>query len=102
MSGKSSQKCSYRLSFGRFLNFNTMVLNAETLPKNLTERRFRSYWEQTIGANARERFTLVEHLMAKDLILATRKGSSITDSARLTNIAFIVDPAATKIPIATG
>jgi hypothetical protein len=89
MSGKSPRKCSYRLSFGRFLNFDTMVLNAETLPKNLTERRFCSYWEQTIGANVRERFTLVEHLMAENLVLATRKGSFIADNASIARMSSI-------------
>ena len=33
--------------FGRFLDFSTTVLNSELLPANLTERRFRSYWERT-------------------------------------------------------
>jgi len=37
----------YRLCFGRFLNFTTTVVKAGTLPKNLTERRFRTFWEQT-------------------------------------------------------
>lgn len=31
--------------FGRFLNFLTMVRNPESIPNNLTERRFRSFWE---------------------------------------------------------
>jgi hypothetical protein len=29
------------------LNFVTTVTNRQTLPSNLTERRFRSYWERT-------------------------------------------------------
>jgi hypothetical protein len=36
-----------RLRFGRFLNFITTVINPESMPANLTEGRFRSYWEQT-------------------------------------------------------
>jgi hypothetical protein len=34
-------------AFGRFLNFSPTGLNAETLPKTLTEGRFRHFWEQT-------------------------------------------------------
>jgi hypothetical protein len=45
--GKSPQWIAQRLRFGRFLNFSTMVEKTETLPKNLTERKFRKYWERT-------------------------------------------------------
>jgi hypothetical protein len=45
--GKSQRWISYRLTFGHFLTFSTTVLKAETLPNNLTERRFRLFWEQT-------------------------------------------------------
>jgi hypothetical protein len=34
------------LRFGRFLAFTTNVVNSESLPNNLTERRFRSFWER--------------------------------------------------------
>jgi hypothetical protein len=49
---------SYRLRFGRFFNFSTTVENPQTLAKNLTERRFRSYWERApaCGGNERQRF----------------------------------------------
>jgi hypothetical protein len=36
-----------RLRFGRFLNFSTTVLKADSLPANLTERRFRNARQQT-------------------------------------------------------
>src|SRR5262249_6371282 len=45
--GKSISWISYRLRFGCFLNFSTAVEKAESLPANLTERRFRGFWEQT-------------------------------------------------------
>jgi hypothetical protein len=51
--GKSQKWIDFRLRFGRFLNFSTDVLNAEFAPKNLTEGRFRSYWERTEGGNER-------------------------------------------------
>jgi hypothetical protein len=41
--GKTIAWVAYRLRFGRFLNFSTTVENRQTLPSNLTERRFRSY-----------------------------------------------------------
>lgn len=44
---KSQRWISYRLLFGRFLTFSTNVLNAENAPKNLSECRFRQYWERT-------------------------------------------------------
>ena len=44
--GKTRQWVAYRIRFGKFLEFATTVANQETLPKNLTERRFRSYWDR--------------------------------------------------------
>jgi hypothetical protein len=35
------------IAFWGFLNFATTVAKSDLLPKNLTERRFRSLWEQT-------------------------------------------------------
>jgi hypothetical protein len=60
--GKGQQWISRRLLFGRFLAFTPMGVsgeNASTLPTNLTERRFRSYWERTAGGNERARFNAV-------------------------------------------
>ena len=45
--GKSQNYISERLTFGRFLNFIATAINLETFPKNLTEFRFRGYWQQT-------------------------------------------------------
>lgn len=65
--GKSQRWIAYRLCFGRFLNFSTMVLNPETLPNSITERRFRSFWERTEGStNERARFQDVIGLMQDD------------------------------------
>ena len=44
---KSPQWIAQRIRFGRFLSFSTDVENLKNLPKNLSERRFRSYWERT-------------------------------------------------------
>lgn len=41
--GCSRQKITQQVLFGRFLAFATTGSN----PRNLTERRFRSYWEAT-------------------------------------------------------
>jgi hypothetical protein len=67
--GKTQQWVSYRVLFGKFLNFTTTVVNTEITPKNLTERRFRSYWEQTEGSNERGRFQAVLQLMREDAAL---------------------------------
>jgi hypothetical protein len=74
------QYISRRLIFGRFL---TVLENSPIgeFPKNLTEGRFRKYWEQSVGTE-RERFRLVQRLMAEDLVLHKRKGPSITDAAK--------------------
>jgi hypothetical protein len=53
--GKSRQWIEKRLRFGRFLSFATSVANSELAPNNLTEGRFRSYWERTEGSNERQR-----------------------------------------------
>jgi hypothetical protein len=46
--GKSQRWISYHLCFGRFLAFSTSGSNQQnTLPINLTERRFRQYWDRT-------------------------------------------------------
>jgi hypothetical protein len=59
--GKSQPWITVRLRFGRFLEFITTVINAQPLPSNLTERRFRSYWERTSGDNERQRFCIYAH-----------------------------------------
>ncbi len=59
-----------RLRFSRFLGFiNTTGINGTPIPRNLTERRFRSYWEQTTKGHEPTRFRAVADLMAADLTL---------------------------------
>jgi hypothetical protein len=57
--GKDRAYIARRLLFGRFLSFVPTGTNAQTLPSNLTERRFRSYWERTEGHNERRRINEV-------------------------------------------
>jgi hypothetical protein len=55
--GKSQSHIGKRLRFGQFLMFSSKELNAEKLPTNLNERRFRGFWEQTDKAdNDRKRY----------------------------------------------
>jgi hypothetical protein len=54
-----------------------MGANAQTPPSNLTERRFRSYWERTSGGNERQRFTAVMKLMTEEIQLVSPIKESI-------------------------
>jgi hypothetical protein len=75
LQGKGQPWVSQTLLFGRFLNFITTVINAELAPKNLTERKFRSYWEQTDKSpNERSRFmqALVLISPARTLVMCPR------------------------------
>lgn len=66
--GMSRQWVLQRVLFGRFLDFATVVANVETTPKNLTERKFRSYWERTDKSfNERGRFVEVLKLIKEDV-----------------------------------
>jgi hypothetical protein len=69
--GKSQQWMAYRVRFGRFLNFTTTGVNPESLPSNLSERRFRDYWEPTdkTAGNERIRFREVQKLIEGELHL---------------------------------
>jgi hypothetical protein len=60
-----------RLRFGRFLSFSPVGLNSENAPNNLTERRFRGYWDQTDKkeSNERVRFRAVHNLIAEEVAL---------------------------------
>jgi hypothetical protein len=49
--GKSQQHIARRVLFGRFLNLHHDGVNPESLPANLTQRRFRSYWDRTDKTN---------------------------------------------------
>jgi hypothetical protein len=74
--GKSQQWVVTRLRFGRFLNFTTTVVNSETIPNNLTEGRFRSFWERTEG-DERQRFREVINLMRAEVSLRRNNRPSI-------------------------
>jgi len=66
---RMSQKwVDLRLRFGRFLSFSTTVLNSENPTKELTERRFRTFWLLTDQSetNERKRFMEVLRLMEKN------------------------------------
>jgi hypothetical protein len=72
--GKSAGWITQRLRFGRFLTFLTTVSNSESLPLNLTERRFRQYWERTDKSetNERIRFLAVRRLIESETVTVTR------------------------------
>jgi hypothetical protein len=62
---KSEGWVNQRLRFGRFLDFLTGVRNPEIAPVEITEGRFRRYWERTDKSetNERARFVVVLRLM---------------------------------------
>lgn len=66
--GKGQTWINYRLRFGRFLSFITNEINAVPPPTNLTEGRFRKYWENAdaCGGNERQRFALVAEAIRLD------------------------------------
>ena len=64
--GQSRPWVTVRVRFGRFLDFATNV----TIPKNLTEGRFRGYWEQTNPkAEDEDRFREVQQMIAENASL---------------------------------
>jgi hypothetical protein len=67
--GKSQSWMDRRLRFGRFLTFTPIGV----IPKNLTEGRFRDYWERTEGDNERQRFTAVARLLSDSNVNAPRR-----------------------------
>jgi transcriptional regulator with XRE-family HTH domain len=73
--GKSAQRIAQILRFGRFINYSTAV----EFPKNLTERRFRSYWEQGDETQPNElaRFQAVLALMREDMKLVVDRRPTI-------------------------
>ena len=72
---KAPQHIARALRFGRFLNFSPTGENPETLPKSLSERRFREYWERTdkTETNERIRFVAVQRFIAAEVSL--RRGN---------------------------
>lgn len=73
--GKSQPWVNYRLRFGRFLSFITTVIKPDLLPRDLSEWRFRSYWERTdkLETNERIRFTAIHRLMQEGAVTAPRR-----------------------------
>jgi hypothetical protein len=54
-----------RVLFGRFLRFVPMGTESDSLPKDLTERKFRAFWERTPkGTDERDRFKAVLAMMS--------------------------------------
>jgi hypothetical protein len=72
--GRSDSWVLFHVRFGRFLNFLTDVME---VPKNLTERRFRSYWLRADPQKTSERirFQAVLKLMRSESISAARRPS---------------------------
>ena len=76
--GCSREKVTKRLLFGRFLGFGTDVPK----PKNLSEGRFRGYWERTEkNGNERIRFQAVLRLIEEE----TRLGKSTAPKPAIGN-----------------
>jgi len=77
--GLSRPRVTQRLTFGRFLDFVTSGNNSQNLPKNLTERRFRGYWEQTEkDLDERFRFREVGRLIKDELTAIKDRGEPLT------------------------
>lgn len=77
--GKPQSWISRRTLFGRFLDFMPTGINPETAPANLTERRFRSYWDRTDKSegNERQRFSAVLRLMQEETVLIQKRRPKI-------------------------
>lgn len=76
--GKPQPYITRLVRFGRFLNFMPTGINIETAPNNLSERRFRDYWDQTTkGDDERDRFRAVIELMQSDICVKKPRRSYI-------------------------
>ena len=77
--GKSQSWVSYRLVFGRFLEFTTIVVKPENLPRNLTEGRFRELWKKADHneSNERIRFQQVLEQIHDNTVLVTGLGRKL-------------------------
>jgi hypothetical protein len=76
--GVAHQWVSYRMCFGRFLNFASSLAEPESLPKNLSAKRFLDIWEQQTvqkERNERIRFQQVLKIMRSESIAAARRPS---------------------------
>lgn len=66
--GVSQQHVGRWLLFGAFLAFTPTGCNTQKPPRNLTERKFRSYWERTDKSdNDRQRFAAVARMIEDNL-----------------------------------
>lgn len=74
--GKGQSWIARRLLFGRFLNFMPVGINAENLPRNLTEGRFRELWAKADQdePNERIRFQQVLDQIRANTMLAAGLG----------------------------
>jgi hypothetical protein len=71
---KSKSEIDRRLRFGRFLNFPPM--GGMGIPKNLTERRFRGYWDRTDSKMTdEERFDQVAQMVKEAVTLQGDRSS---------------------------
>jgi hypothetical protein len=78
--GRERRYIGRQLVFGRFLSFGPMGPNLESTPKNLTERKFRSYWEQTDKSpNERSRFMRVLELIKLDTVSNASYGGAVSN-----------------------
>jgi hypothetical protein len=76
--GKKQQWISRHILFGRFLSFTPTGVNSELTPNNLTEGRFRSYWDRTEkDGNERIRFRAVQQLIQDELSLRAKNRPKI-------------------------
>jgi hypothetical protein len=74
-----------RLRFGRFLNFTTTVVNAGTLPKNLTEH------VRTVFELCANRESLTSHVLPAHVPrVARRKNPALPRTAFLTALGSLV------------
>lgn len=76
--GKSRQQIQRQLRFGQFLAIAPMGANTDSLPKNLSERKFREYWERTDKAEPdKVRFAMVAKLIKSETSVMTARRPSI-------------------------
>jgi len=73
--GKTQPWIARCLLFGRFLNFMPMGIKVESLPANLSERKFRALWEKTDPTAAKDefRFRAVLKALQSEATMAPRR-----------------------------
>jgi transcriptional regulator with XRE-family HTH domain len=87
--GKAQSWISERMRFGRFLDFISREMDANSLPKNLTEKRFRSFWRETgppgvnpVACNERVRFRDTLRLLQAEVKLVTPRREQIGEKIK--------------------